>query len=133
MKRYWGWAMAALVAVAGGAVAEDAKTQTWTGSVEDTKLKADGPPVIVTEAAFKKMVESWKVEKEVPKVDFEKNLVVVATTVGSKIGGKPVLKDGNLTFPAFSTRDIRPGFRYVITVFPREGVKTFNGKDLPKE
>lgn len=133
MKRYWGWAMAVLVAVAGDAVAADEKTRTWTGSVADTALKADGPPVIVTEAAFKKMFESWKFEKELPKVDFEKNLVVVATTVGSKIGGKPVLKDGNLTFPAFSTRDIRPGFRYLIAVFPKDGVKTFDGKPLPAE
>jgi hypothetical protein len=33
----------------------------------------------------------------------------------------------------FGTKDLRPGFRYVLGVVPREGVKTVNGKDLPKE
>jgi len=130
MKSLWG--CVAVLVVAGGAVAED-KPYQWTGSVEDEKLKADGPPIIVGEKAFKKMLESWKFDPEQPKVDFTKNVVVVATSVGSKISGKPVLKDGDLTFSAISTRDIRPGFRYLIVVFPKEGVKTFNGKDLPKE
>jgi hypothetical protein len=124
--------LAAAVVFAGGAAAED-KPQTWTGSIDDAKGKADASPVVVSEKAFKKLFESWMFDKELPKVDFEKNVVVVATTVGSKISGKPVLKDGNLTFPAISTRDIRPGFRYLIAVFPKEGVKTFNGKELPKE
>ena len=124
--------LAAVVGFAGGAAAED-KPHLWSGSVEDAKLKDDGPPIIVGEKAFKKLLESWKFDPEQPKVDFTKNVVVVATSVGSKISGKPVLKDGDLTFPAISTRDIRPGFRYLIAVFPKEGVKTFNGKELPKE
>jgi hypothetical protein len=28
---------------------------------------------------------------------------------------------------------LRPGFRYVIATVPKEGVKTVNGKELPKE
>jgi hypothetical protein len=32
-----------------------------------------------------------------------------------------------------ATRDLRPGFRYVITTVSREGVKTVNGQTLPKE
>jgi hypothetical protein len=32
-----------------------------------------------------------------------------------------------------ATRDLRPGFRYVIATVSREGVKTVNGKQLPKE
>jgi hypothetical protein len=31
------------------------------------------------------------------------------------------------------TRDIRPGFRYVLGVVSREGVKTVNKKDLAKK
>ncbi len=38
-------------------------------------------------------------------------VVMVDTSSGSKLGGKPKLKDGNLTFPAFGTRDLVPGFR----------------------
>jgi hypothetical protein len=36
-------------------------------------------------------------------------------------------------FVAISTRDLRPGFRYAIKSIPREGVKTVDGKPLPKE
>jgi hypothetical protein len=32
-----------------------------------------------------------------------------------------------------ATRDLRPGFRYVIATVSRAGVKTVNGKKLPKE
>ena len=40
---------------------------------------------------------------------------------------------GNLDVLGFGTRDIRPGFRYVLGIVSREGVKTVNKKDLPKE
>ena len=126
-----------LLAVAGlcftSAAWAEEKLQTWTGSVDDTGLMADAPSVIVSEEGFKKLNKSWNFAKELPKVDFTKNLVVIATTRGSKLGGKPVLKDGDLTFPAFGTRDLRDGFRFLIAEFPKEGVKTFQGKELPKE
>ena len=32
-----------------------------------------------------------------------------------------------------ATSDFGPGFRYVMGTVPREGVKTVNKKDLPKE
>jgi hypothetical protein len=39
---------------------------------------------------------------------------------------------GNLKALGFASRDLVPGFRYVIISVPKEGVKTVNGKELPK-
>jgi hypothetical protein len=40
---------------------------------------------------------------------------------------------GNLQVLGNATTDSAPGFRYVIATVPREGVKTVDGKELPKE
>jgi hypothetical protein len=39
---------------------------------------------------------------------------------------------GDLKALGLATRDLRPGFRYALISVPREGVKTVNGKELPK-
>lgn len=124
--------------IAGSAVAKadekklaDAGSK-WTGSVDDEKLmgKAPANSVITTEKAFEELNKSWKFVEDKVTVDFDKNLVLVATTRGSQLGGEPKLEDGDLKFFAFSTRDLRPGFRYLIIVYPKKGVETVNGKKL---
>ena len=40
---------------------------------------------------------------------------------------------GDLRVVALATRDIRPGFRYAIKSVSKEGIKTVDGKPLPKE
>jgi len=50
----------------------------------------------------------------------------------SILGAMQVTDKGDLAVLAIATRDLRPGFRYVVSAVPREGVKTVNGKDLPK-
>jgi hypothetical protein len=67
----------------------------------------------------------------VPEVDFAKDLVVTSTTVGSRLNVTPMLDDnGNLELLGMATMDFGPGFRYVIFVVGREGVKSVNGKKL---
>jgi hypothetical protein len=65
-------------------------------------------------------------------VDFRKELVLVQTTRGSRL--QVIARreaGGNLRAGGIATRDLRPGFRYVIQVVPREGVRTVNGRPLP--
>ncbi len=105
----------------------------WKGSVEDADLAKDAPTVIVSQKALAALWEKWKLEGKTPEVDFEKHFAVVVTTRGSVLNlGGSLKDDGDLAVQATSTRDIRPGFRYVIGVTPR-GPKTVNGKPLPKE
>jgi hypothetical protein len=71
----------------------------------------------------------------VPKVDFTRNFVVAVYSVGSKLNmaGAILNDEGNLDVLGFGTRDIRPGFRYVLGVVSRDGVKTVNKKALPEQ
>jgi hypothetical protein len=105
--------------------------QTWSGSVDDDKLMK--PPFIASAKEFDALWKAWKVPGDVPKVDFAKNIVVAAYSVGSKLNlaGATLDEKGNLEVLGFGTRDIRPGFRYVLGVVSREGVKSVNKKALP--
>ena len=105
--------------------------QQWSGSVEDLSLQKAAPEAMVSAPELENLWQAWKVPGQAPKVDFAKELVVVATTRGSILRLAPVLDDkGKLEVRGLSTMDLRPGFRYVIAVVSREGVKTVNGKEL---
>lgn len=108
-------------------------TQKWNGSVDDEK--AMKPEAIVSAKGLEAVWKAWKVKGDVPKVDFEKNIVVAVYSVGSSLNmaGANLNDKGDLTVLGLGTRDIRPGFRYVLGVVSREGIKTVNKKDLPKE
>jgi hypothetical protein len=106
----------------------------WKGSVEKEELAKDAPAVIVDAKALEKLWKAWKIEGTAPKVDFKKELLILTTTSGSKLRVSASLDDkGNLEVLGMGTRDLRQGFRYVIASVSREGVKTVNGKELPKE
>lgn len=106
---------------------------TWDGAVNKEGASEQFPRVITDKA---KLAEAWKAcerEDAVPEVDFSKKFVVVSTTSGSRLNVGGRLNDkGDLQVLAIGTRDFRPGFRYVIAVFPREGVKSVDGVELPK-
>jgi hypothetical protein len=110
-------------------------TNMWKGSVEDEKLQKEMPEngVITNAKDWEKLVKAWKVAEKVPEVNFERELIVVATSVGSRLNlGASLDEKGDLKALGLGTSDIRPGFRYVIISVPKEGVKTVNGKALPK-
>lgn len=109
-------------------------TQTWQGSVEvDTDLKKPSA-VLQNEDDWKELWKSWKLEGETPEIDFEKQLVLVETTVGSRLNVTLLRSEaGDLKVLALATRDLRPGFRYVLAAVDREGIQTINGKPLDKE
>jgi hypothetical protein len=108
-------------------------TKKWSGSVEDDK--ASKPECITTAKGLEKVWKAWKIKGDVPKIDFTKEMVVAVYSAGSKLNlaGAQLDDKGDLTVLGLGTRDIRPGFRYVLGVVSREGVKTVNKKELPKE
>jgi hypothetical protein len=106
----------------------------WNGSVADEALQKMAPEFITTAKGLEELWKAWKVEGKVPDVDFAKEIVVIQTTVGSKISLLAKLDDkGNLNVSGAATLDLAPGFRYVIATVSREGVKTVNKKPLAKE
>jgi hypothetical protein len=110
-------------------------TNTWMGSIDDEKLAKEMPEngVITNAKDFEKLVKAWKVADKVPEVNFDKEIILVAKTVGSKLRLNASLDEkGDLKALGLATQDLRPGFRYVIISVPKEGVKTVNGKELPK-
>jgi hypothetical protein len=103
----------------------------WKGSVADQDLSKDTPEYIADAKSLDKLWKKWKIEGKVPEVDFKKEIVIVTTTVGSRLSLSAKLNDkGNLEMLGVATRDLAPGFRYVIATVSREGVKTVNGKEL---
>ncbi len=109
-------------------------SKEWKGSVADEKLMQGAPQVIVGPKTLEKVWKEWKVAGKVPEIDFTKEILVVSTTRGSRLSLQPVLDDkGNLVTFGLSTRDLAPGFRYVIGAVSRDGIKTVNGKELPRD
>jgi len=106
----------------------------WTGSVEDEKLAKGAPESITSAKGLEKLWKAWKLPDKAPEVNFTKEIVILTTTEGSKLKLFAALDEkGNLRVGGLGTRDLRPGFRYVIATVSKEGVKTVNGKELPKE
>jgi hypothetical protein len=104
----------------------------WNGSVDDEALAKDAPAVISDATALENLWKAWKIEGKAPAVDFKKELVITTTTAGSRLRLAASLDDkGNLEVLGMATRDLRPGFRYVVATVSRTGVKTVNGNKLP--
>ena len=103
----------------------------WSGSIDDPTIVSAAPEIIVSAKEFEALWLAWKLPGPVPEVDFSSNLVAVQTTQGSRLQLSAVLEDnGNLKVLGLATRDLHPGFRYVLAVLSRKGVKTVNGKEL---
>jgi hypothetical protein len=138
LSRKWLSLAAVMFVVAGVSAADPTPlkpTNTWMGSVDDEKLAKEMPEngVITNAKDFETLVKAWKVAEKVPEVNFDKEIVLVAKTQGSVLKLNPTLDEkGDLKALGFASRDLRPGFRYVIVSVPKEGVKTVNGKELPK-
>jgi hypothetical protein len=130
-----GLALAVLCASVAWADSKPVKfTKEWKGSVADESKQKGAPEVIVSAKALEKLWADWKIEGKVPEVDFTKEIVVLGTASGSRLNLSARLDDkGDLTVVGMATLDLAPGFRYVLATVPREGVKTVNKRELPKE
>ncbi len=107
--------------------------KTWSGSVDDEN--AMKPECITSAKGLDAVWKAWNIPGEMPKVDFTKQMVVAVYSVGSKlnIAGASLDDTGNLDVLGFGTRDIRPGFRYVLAIVSKDGVKTVNKKAIPPQ
>lgn len=104
--------------------------QQWSGSRDDLE-QIDAPTVITDQEQWKKLFESWKFADKLPVVDFKQEIAITATTRGSRLRLSATLDDrGNLRVLGLATRDLRPGFRFVVATLDRQGIKSVEGKKL---
>src|SRR5689334_22334953 len=102
-------------------------TKEWKGSVADENLQKKAPEFITSADQLNKVWKAWEIKDKMPKVDFAKEIVVVATTRGSRLSLSARLNEkGNLEVLGLATRDLGDGFRYVMATVPRKGIKTVN-------
>jgi hypothetical protein len=116
-------------------------TKEWNGSFpkkEDEPLAKAAPAsgYIADEKSWTKLWKAWREKEEAPKIDFDKQLVLVGTTecAANKMGASFKLDDkGDLKGGFISTQIAGPGFAYMIVVVDRTDVKTYNGAAIKKE
>ncbi|PQO40211.1 hypothetical protein [Blastopirellula marina] len=108
-------------------------TDSWSGKIKDETLRKLAPEVgfVADAETWKKLWTAWRSEEEAPAIDFEKELVLVATVPGPNLViMQPVLEDGDVKFRVGGTKIGGPGFGYKLMKFSRDGVKTVNGKPI---
>ncbi len=106
--------------------------QVWLGRNEDEKLRELVPKkhALTTASAFENVWKAW-CTGEVPKIDFEKSFVYVATVSGpNSIFLQANNEVGNLTTKVGSTRAAGPGFGYLLAKFSRQGIVQVDGVPL---
>ena len=118
--------------------------QEWKGHRKDVdndaylkNLDGKDEAVITNSKAWTKLWKAWSGDKPVPKVDFEKYMLLVVAAPAANnvidITEVVVTEKGDLRYAGGITQAGGPGFVYYICKIKREGIKTFKGKDLPKE
>jgi hypothetical protein len=113
----------------------------WNGvsrQRKDINLWKAAPPsgFIADPAAWAKLWKAWHGGAEPPAVDFTKELVLVATGPGPNFihAGKPTLNDrGDLHFTWGITERAGPGFTFLLLKVSRAGVRSVNGKAVPRQ
>src|SRR6185295_13573684 len=100
----------------------------------DNALLAAAPKseFIADAEAWKKLWTAWRGNEEIPKVDFAKELILVATAGGpNRVNLSATLDDkGDVKVLGMATRMAGPGFGYAIAKFSRDGIKTVNGQPI---
>jgi hypothetical protein len=75
---------------------------------------------------------AWGI-KDTKKVNFDKQLLVVATTYADKLALETKVEKGDLRILARDNGKVGSGFRYGIKAIDRAGIKTVDGQPLPLE
>lgn len=133
----WAAAVAGGVVLMLGAVAwaagkEIKVLESWQGKSENDELQKAAPAgmFIADEGAWKELWQTWRGTEALPKVDFTKELMLVATASGPNTVGVSAKIDekGNVSVVGFSTMMAGPGFGYAMIKVSREGIKSVEGK-----
>lgn len=110
---------------------------SWRGTLTNGSLRKLAPAegFILEEETWTKLWKAWRGREATPKIDFEKQMILVFTAEGpNNVGCEPTLDaEGNVQAMAMSTLIGGPGFGYLMMCIPREGVRSINGTPLPGE
>jgi len=120
--------------------------QTWDGLVRDESLKgvaaslkaAGSSPAsgyIANEKEFLRLWKAWRPDEKAPRVDFDKEIVLVGVSPGpNRLTLAPKLDaKGDLRIHLRTNLVEGKGFGYGIATVKREGIKTVNGKPVVNE
>jgi len=105
----------------------------WSGRLERS-LWRNHPAknVLTSQAELDKLWAAWRLPQDKPAVDFQTQLLLVATCTCSIISVSSRLDDaGNLTLGVTITKDLAEDAAYIIALLPRQGIRTVEGKPLP--
>ncbi len=106
----------------------------WRGDNPNEVLSKDAPKFVANSKDLEKLWKAWDIKEKIPKVDFAKEIILIATTRGSRLNLKATLDEkGDLQLLGIATRDLGPGFRYVIISVNKTGIKTIEGKAITAE
>lgn len=110
-------------------------TQSWSGKIADDGAAKLAPKIgfLINQKAFEELWTGWKLKDKAPKIDFEKQIVVVTLALGGPNVPRAsfTLNDkGDVKVLALSTQIGGPGFGYSLDVLNREGIKTIQGKAI---
>lgn len=124
-----------VLALATNAIAEERKPletlKEWRGDNPNETLSKDAPKFITNSKDLEKLWKTWDIKEKLPEIDFSKELLLIETTRGSRLNLKATLDEkGNIQALGLATRDLRPGFRYVMITVSKTGVKSINGKAI---
>lgn len=117
-----------------GGTATDRPRVALSGDIKDVKLLTEAPAnrVVSSQKQWDALASAWGI-KDAPKVDFTRELLAIGTWRGSSFDVVPVVKGGDLIVATKGTDDRAEGFRWKIVSVPRAGIKTVDGKELPRE
>lgn len=127
-----GFVMIALVSTANAQDRKPLETlKEWRGDNPNEGLAKDSPKFITNAKDLEKLWKAWDIKEKPPEIDFSKEILLVETTRGSRLNLKASLDEkGDLQPLGLATRDLRPGFRYVMITVNKAGVKTIAGKAI---
>src|SRR5262245_59710056 len=129
-------AFASVCPAAGAAEGKDVEIpQLWGGRIKlELAKEAPAKGYLTSQKALDKLWKAWGAKGKAPKVDFDKEVVLVEATRSSRIGIQPKLSDkGDLTWVLSATADLTADAGYLIVTVPRAGVKTIKGKKVEKD
>jgi len=108
--------------------------KTWVGLLKEPALAKEKPAkgFIDSPADFPKLWKAWSDKEKVPEIDFEKQVVLVATTTKARIHGLHLIdnKGDVQVFVGLSSFALPNECSYGFLVVDREGIKTIQGKSI---
>ncbi|TWT39624.1 hypothetical protein [Blastopirellula retiformator] len=107
--------------------------QDWYGKTPDNSLKSLAPKsgFVADSDAWEKLWTAWRPNEELPKLDFDRQIVLVGVVDGpNRVMMRPTLQADDIRFIAAGTRMAGPGFAYRLVVVDKGDAKKVNGKAI---